>query len=121
MNRNSLAAAVAVATAIGAIALGASAADVDMKRLNDADKNPADWLTYHGSYKSWHYSGLDQINANNVKNLKEAWMHATPRSNRGLQGFPLVVDGVLYYTGSHNQLFALDGATGELLWAYKQK
>jgi PQQ-dependent dehydrogenase (methanol/ethanol family) len=48
-------------------------------------------------------------------------MHATPRSNRGLQSFPLVVDGVLYYTGSHNQLFALDGATGELLWAYKQK
>src|SRR5207302_10479888 len=33
----------------------------------------------------------------------------------------MVADGVLYYSGSHNQLFALDGATGDLIWAYKQK
>jgi len=110
-----LAAGILVATA------PARAADIDMQRLVDADKHPADWLTYHGTYKSWHYSGLDQINANNVKNLRVAWMHATPRSNRGLQGFPLVADGVLYYSGSYNQLFALDGATGNQLWAYKQK
>src|SRR5215831_15546969 len=112
--------AAALAAAI-AVATPAYAGDVDMKRLNDADKNPADWLTYHGSYKSWHYSGLDQINASNVKDLKVAWSHVTPRSTRGLQSFPLVVDGVLYYTGSHNQLFALDGATGDVLWSYKQK
>ena len=45
----------------------AGAADVDNERLIDADKTPADWMTYHGSYKSWHYSALDQINAANVK------------------------------------------------------
>ena len=45
----------------------------------------------------------------------------TPHSTRGLQTFPLVADGVLYYSGSYNQLFALDGATGDLIWAYKQK
>ena len=101
--------------------MAASAADVDAKRLLEADKHPADWLTYHGSYKSWHYSGLDQINTNNIKNLKVAWTHATPHSTRGLQSFPLVADGILYYTGSHNQIFALDGATGNLIWAYKQK
>ena len=44
-----------------------------------------------------------------------------PRSTRGLQSFPLVADGVLYYSGSYNQVYALDGATGELKWAYKQK
>ena len=111
----------AVAAAVIAISAPARAADVDAQRLADADKHPADWLTYHGTYKSWHYSGLDQINASNVKNLKVAWTHATPRSTRGLQGFPLVVDGILYYSGSYNQLFALDGATGNLIWAYKQK
>lgn len=113
---------VAAAVAASMLAgVSASAAEVDAKRLADAHNNPDDWLTYHGSYKSWHYSGLDQINTSNVKNLKVAWMHATPRSTRGLQSFPLVVDGTLYYSGSHNQVFALDGATGELLWAYKQK
>src|SRR5881227_2898945 len=88
----------------------APALAIDPSRIENADKNPNDWLTYHGSYKSWHYSGLDQINADNVKNLKVAWTHVTPRSTRGLQGFPLVADGILYYSGSYNQLFALDGA-----------
>src|SRR5215208_6704057 len=100
---------------------GAQAADVTHQRLLDADKNPGDWMTYHGTYKSWHYSGLDSINTSTVKNLKVAWSHATPKSARGLQSFPLVVDGILYYSGSYNQIFALDGATGDLIWAYKQK
>ena len=43
------------------------------------------------------------------------------RSVRGLQSMPLAADGVLYYSGSYNQVFALDGATGEVLWYYKQK
>ena len=103
------------------LASAARAADVDHRRLVDADKNPADWLTYHGTYRSWHYSGLDQINAGNVNRLKVAWLHATPKSTRGLQSFPLVADGILYYSGSYNQVFALDGASGDLVWAYKQK
>ena len=74
------------------LASAARAADVDHRRLVDADKNPADWLTYHGTYRSWHYSGLDQINAGNVNRLKVAWLHATPKSTRGLQLFPLVAE-----------------------------
>jgi alcohol dehydrogenase (cytochrome c) len=31
---------------------------------------------------------------------------------------PLAVDGVLYYTGSHSRTFALDGATGKVIWSY---
>src|SRR5258705_12902984 len=111
----------AVLISLGALVgagASAAAAEIDAKRLAAADKNPADWLTYHGTYKSWHYSGLDQINASNVKNLKVAWSHATPKSTRGLQSFPLAADGVVYYSGSYNQVFALDGATGDLIWAY---
>jgi alcohol dehydrogenase (cytochrome c) len=101
--------------------LSAAAADIDSQRIIDADKNPADWLTYHGTYKSYHYSALNQINASNVKNLKEAWSHVAARSVRGLQSYPLVADGILYYSGSYNQVWALDGATGTVLWQYKQK
>lgn len=116
-----LVAAALAATALTGVTFSALAADVDNQRLNDADKNPADWLTYHGSYKSWHYSGLDQIDASNVKSLKVAWSHATPKSTRGVQSFPLAADGIVYYSGAYNQVFALDGATGDLIWAYKQK
>jgi PQQ-dependent dehydrogenase (methanol/ethanol family) len=91
---------------------------IDPQRIVNADKNPNDWLTYHGSYKSWHYSALDQVNADNVNKLQVAWMHSPGRSTRGLQSFPLVADGVLYYSGSYSRLFALDAATGKVIWSY---
>lgn len=107
---------VAGAALLGALAAGAGA--VDPSRLLSADKNPNDWLTYHGSYKSWHYSALDQINRDTVQDLKVAWTHHPGRSTRGVQSFPLVADGVLYYSGSYSRVFALNGATGELIWSY---
>jgi glucose dehydrogenase len=59
-------------------------------------------MTYHGTYKSWHYSPLNQINTANVTKLTEAWSHVASRANRGLQGFPLAVDGVLYYASPYD-------------------
>ena len=99
----------------------AMAADVDGARLLNADKEPGNWMSYHGSYKSWHYSALDDINTKNVGKLQEAWSHVASRANRGLQGIPLAVDGVLYYTSPYNQVYALDGATGKMIWTYKHK
>jgi alcohol dehydrogenase (cytochrome c) len=110
------AAALAVASAVGLCADPSHA--VDPSRLESADKNPNDWLTYHGSYKSWHYSALDQIDTDNVGRLQVAWMHSPGRSTRGLQSFPLVAEGVLYYTGSYSRVFALDAASGEVLWSF---
>jgi len=77
-----------------------------------------DWPTYHGTYKSYHFSSLDQINSGNVKDLQVAWMHFPGRSVRGVQSMPLVQDGVLYYSGSYSRVFALDGATGKVIWAF---
>jgi alcohol dehydrogenase (cytochrome c) len=88
--------------------------------VNGMDREPGNWMSYHGDYKSWHYSPLDQINTANVGKMKEAWSHVASRANRGLQGFPLVIDGVLYYSSPYNQLYALDGATGQMIWTYKQ-
>src|SRR6266699_4783631 len=99
----------------------ATAAEIDAKRLMNADKEAGNWLTYHGSYKAWHSMALAEINTKNVGNLREAWSHVASRSVRGLQSYPLAADGVLYYSGSYNQVWALDGATGEVLWQYKQK
>jgi len=110
---------------IGLAGLAAGAATVplpafalDPSRIEAADKNPNDWLTYHGSYRSYHYSGLDQINTNTVKNLQVAWTHFPGRTTRGLQSMPLVADGILYYSGSYSRIYALDGSDGRVLWSY---
>ena len=97
------------------------AQDVTSDRIMKSEAEPGNWMTYHGNYQSWHYSPLADINAGNVKNLKEAWSHVASRSVRGLQSYPLAVDGVLYYSGSYNQVWALDGATGDVIWQYKHK
>jgi len=81
----------------------------------------ANWATYHGSWRSFHFSALDQINSSNVQNLAVAWTHDPGRDTRGLQSMPLVQDGILYYSGSYSRLFALDGATGRVIWSYFPK
>jgi alcohol dehydrogenase (cytochrome c) len=98
------------------------AAELDGKALLNADQNPNDWVMYHGSYKSWHYSALDQINSTNVKQLQLAWMHNPGSSpHGGIQSFPLAIDGVVYYTTANDQIWAVDGATGAFMWTFKPK
>ena len=126
MKRSTRISAMHLALAAGAaagltVAASGFAAEVDGNRLDHADREPGNWMTYHGTYKSWHYSPLDQINTGNVTKLTEAWSHVASRANRGLQGFPLAIDGVVYYSSPYDQVYALDGATGQMLWTYKQK
>jgi PQQ-dependent dehydrogenase (methanol/ethanol family) len=111
---------IALGTAWGGSGTAALAADAPAATpsIETAEQHPNDWLTYHGSYRSYHYSGLDQITPDNVKKLEVAWTHFPGRSTRGLQSMPLVADGILYYSGSYSRLFALDGATGKVLWTY---
>jgi alcohol dehydrogenase (cytochrome c) len=97
------------------------AADVTWDRLLNADKDPNNWAMYHGNFTGWHHSGLDQINTSNVGDLSLAWQHIPSSSKRGIQSFPLAVDGILYYTSSSGEIWALDGASGALVWHYKAK
>jgi PQQ-dependent dehydrogenase (methanol/ethanol family) len=104
--------------AMVAVATPLRADDVSFDKILHAEKNPGDWLTYHGGFNGWHHSQLDQINTKNVGQLKVAWIHQPGRTTRGVQSMPLAVDGILYYSGSYSKVYALDGATGEVKWAY---
>jgi len=77
-----------------------------------------DWPYHGGTQYAWRYSGLNQINTSNVKNLVPAWMFQTGDYENGLQSTPIVLDGVLYLGTSRDQIFALDAATGKLIWQY---
>lgn len=81
------------------------------------------WPTYGGDLGHTRYSGLDQINAANFAELELAWSFKTdnlgPSPEYRYQATPLVIDGIMYSTGgSRRAVFALDAATGELLWVY---
>ena len=120
LRRALLASSVAAGCLVGA-GMAANAAELDANALLNADQNPNNWVMYHQSYKAWHYSPLDQINTGNVKDLKVLWMHTPGAGHRGIQSFPLAIDGRVYYTSTNDQVWALDGATGSFLWTFKPK
>jgi quinoprotein glucose dehydrogenase len=76
-----------------------------------------DWPAYGGSPENNHYSPLTQINRENVKRLAIAWSFDTQEEG-GLQSSPLIVDGVLYGITPTQKIFALNAATGALLWKF---
>ena len=95
-----------------------SGAEVDSERLNRAEQEPENWLTYYGAYKSWRYSPLDQINRSNIGQLRAVWAFESGVTDGGLQAAPLIVDGTMYVSTAWNHVFALDAATGKQIWRY---
>jgi alcohol dehydrogenase (cytochrome c) len=113
----------ALAVAISLPALGE--ADVTQQRLENADWEPQNWLTIFQNYSSWHYSGLNQINRDNVANLKVAFttplssalVGATTRVN--LENAPLVDDGFAYLDDAWGGIYKIDlhpGNAGVVVW-----
>jgi len=94
-------------------------AQVTVERILNAPKEPQNWLTYSGSYRSWRYSTLDQINASNATSLTAQWIFQSGSLGQ-FETTPLVIDGVLYGTGQDNRAFALDARTGRAIWRYQR-
>ena len=83
---------------------------------------PSKWLTYSGDYTGQRHSPLTMITPENVQDLVPIWTFQTGTMTRG-RGFettPLVLDGVLYVTGSNNFAWALDARTGRPFWQYRR-
>ena len=68
-------------------------------------------------YYEQRFSPLHQINDKNVAQLGLTWQFETA-TQRGLEATPLVVDGVMYATGSWSVTYAIDARTGRQLWKY---
>lgn len=82
-------------------------------------EDPADWPRYHRLDNGWRFSPLDQVNKSNVGKLKVAWIHQTGNIANGMQATPIVLDGVIYNVGPDNNVFAINGKTGETIWHYQ--
>jgi alcohol dehydrogenase (cytochrome c) len=100
-------------------------ASVTEDRLLNADKDPNHWLMFYRTYNGWRYSPLSQVNRQTVRKLVPKWIfslgevgnqEATPVVNNGVMVVPVTSP-----TLTRQRVFALDAATGELLWKYEVK
>ena len=98
----------------------AGPAQVDGPRIIAADQEPGNWMSHGRTYDEQRYSPLDGVNAGNVGQLGVAWTTKLDIDS-GTEATPLVVDGVMYTTGAFSIVYAMNAATGELLWKYDPK
>ncbi len=100
-------------------ALASSPANVDAKRIESIANGgeAGNWLSHGRGYDEKRYSPLTQINDGNVAGLSLAWTHKLD-IDMGVEATPIVVDGVMYTTGPFSIVYALDAATGKLLWKH---
>jgi len=110
-------------------AIGGVCAGADPSRLDAQRAAPdGEWRHYSGDTYGTKYSPLDQINKDNVPELRVAWRW--PFADRALQSSnpllrttrteetPLMVNGVVYMSTGLGLIAALDPATGETRWVY---
>ncbi|HEX5499124.1 MAG TPA: PQQ-binding-like beta-propeller repeat protein, partial [Thermomicrobiales bacterium] len=80
-----------------------------------------DWPMYGNDIGAMHYQNLDQINPSNVSQLQPAWiLHTGVAMNIGasFENQPIVTDGMMFVSTGHDQVLALDPATGAIKWTY---
>jgi quinoprotein glucose dehydrogenase len=84
-----------------------------------------EWRRTGGDAGSTRYSPVDQITAENVRNLRIAWTWRGDNFGSGpefkSETTPIMVDGVLYFTaGDRRAVVAADAGSGETLWVWRQ-
>jgi len=103
---------------VAALMALSSIAAVAVPAAGVAQDAKGNWTEFHGDYRAWRHSPLEQINKSNIAKLKVAWIHQPGDITSGIQVTPLVIDGVMYYIAANNRVYALDAATGAQLWDY---
>jgi quinoprotein glucose dehydrogenase len=92
-----------------------------------AQSPDSEWHYYGGDEGGSRYSTLNQINRENVGNLRRVWTYHTGELELGLATAPfrasfsctpLVVNGVMYLSTPSSRVIALDAETGIELWKF---
>ena len=82
-----------------------------------------DWITNGGNAYNQRYSPLDQIDRDNVSQLRgvtRARLNGSGVDNKySGEAQPLVYDGVVYIATGADDVFAISVDTGEILWSYE--
>ena len=95
----------------------ATFANVSEDQIVHADIQPGNWLTYGRTYSEQRFSPMQAITDQNANQLGLAWFFDLD-THRGQEATPIVVDGVMYFSTAWSKVFALNAASGALLWSY---
>ncbi len=84
-----------------------------------------EWRYWGADSRSSRYSPLDQIDADNFEDLEVAWIwrgdNFGPTVDALLRATPTYVDGKLYtVAGQRRTVVAIEPATGETLWTFRE-
>jgi quinoprotein glucose dehydrogenase len=82
---------------------------------SDSDKTT--WTNYGGGPDQSKYVVTNDINKNNVGQLKVAWSYSTA-DDRVYQWNPIVVDTIMYVLAKNSSLVALHAVTGKEIWIH---
>jgi quinoprotein glucose dehydrogenase len=89
---------------------------------DDQDNAPrhGEWNSYGAGRSAQRYANLTQINPDNVKNLKVAWIYHTGdiAAKFGSELTPLKIGDRVYGCSGMNVMFALDAVTGKQTWKF---
>ena len=90
---------------------------------NSAGRGGGDWAAFGRTVDNNRYSPLTDITPANVGQLGRVYtkdfLAIDPDTRRGQQSYPLAIGGTLYVTTNDANVFAIDGATGKILWQHK--
>lgn len=109
---------------------------VEAQIFSRAERN---WETSNHDMHSSNYNPQNQINRDNIDFIELKWAYPIPpvsqlgdnidfgdqplpprnQKNEGSLTQPLIVDGIVYFATAYFKVFALNAATGSLIWQYQ--
>jgi quinohemoprotein ethanol dehydrogenase len=95
----------------------AKAGDVTEARVVSESAAGTNWLLNGRTFDEAHFSPLTQISDKNVNGLGLAW-YLDFDGAMGVVAEPLVVDGVIYVSAPQSRVYAVDAASGKLIWKF---
>src|SRR6267143_6538266 len=110
----------ALGTGVGCKALGETAAkagDVTAARVASESAAGTNWLLNGRTFDEAHFSPLRQISDKSVNSLGLAW-YLEIDGAMGVVAEPIVVDGVIYVSAPQSRVYAVDAASGKLIWKF---
>src|ERR1700716_1643981 len=96
------------------------AGDVTESRVSSEATEGNNWLINGRTFDAQHFSPLKQITAKNVSGLGLAW-YLDIDSGMGIVSEPIIVDGIAYVSAPLSKVYAVDAASGKLLWVFDPK
>jgi alcohol dehydrogenase (cytochrome c) len=95
-------------------------AKVPFETIRNADRNPAEWLTYGGNYAGQRHSTLTAITKKNVSHLQIEWVEQLRSGTPSLEASPIVHGGRIYISETPDGLVSIDASNGNLIWRYRR-